>query len=72
MFQAFPLKMVPPRISAPRNKIRNTKNKIFAIEAAPLAIPVNPKIAATIAIIRKVADHFNIAINYLSSESYLN
>ena len=30
------------------------------MEAAPEAIPVNPKIAATIAITRKIADHLSI------------
>ncbi len=39
---------------------KNIPNKIFAIVAAPSAMPVNPKIAAIIAISKKVADHFNI------------
>ncbi len=33
-------------------RIRKIKNKILAIDAAPAAIPVNPKIAATIATIK--------------------
>lgn len=36
------------------------KKRVFAIAAAPDAIPVNPNIAATIAIIRNVADHLSI------------
>jgi hypothetical protein len=56
------LKMVPPNMMAPRKRIINTKNKILAIDAAPDAMPVNPKIAATMAMIRKIADHFNITI----------
>ena len=39
---------------------RKIKNNILAIEAAPAAIPVKPKIAATIAIIKKIAAHFSI------------
>ena len=37
------------------------KNKTFAIEAAPAAIPKNPKKAATIAIIRKITVQRNIS-----------
>ena len=36
------------------------KNMILAMEAAPVAIPVKPKIAATIAITRNMAVHFSI------------
>ena len=36
------------------------KNKVLAIEAAPAAIPVNPNIAATMAITKKIADHLSI------------
>jgi hypothetical protein len=38
------------------------KNKIFAIDAAPAAIPVNPNMPAMIAITRKIAAHFSIAV----------
>jgi len=41
------------------------KNKVLAIPAAPAAIPVNPKIAATSAITRKIADHLSI-ISFLN------
>lgn len=35
---------------------------ILAIDAAPAAIPVNPKRAATMAIIRKITVHRNIVV----------
>ncbi len=38
----------------------NNPNRNFAIDAAPAAMPVNPKIAATIAIIKKMAAHLSI------------
>ncbi len=38
----------------------NNPNRNFAIDAAPAAIPVNPKIAATIAITKNTADHLSI------------
>ena len=42
---------------------RNIKNRIFAIEAAPAAMPVKPNTAATIAITRKRNDQRNIVID---------
>jgi hypothetical protein len=45
---------------ARRNKTIKIKNNTLAISAAPEAIPVNPNIAAITAIIKNVADHFNI------------
>ena len=36
------------------------KKITLAMDAAPAAIPVNPKIAATMAMIRKVAVHLSI------------
>lgn len=59
----FP-KIAPPRINTPRKRTTNTKNNTLAIAAAPLAISVKPKIAATIAIRKKVAAHFNIAFKF--------
>ena len=47
---------------ARRNKIIKIKNNTLAIAAAPEAIPVNPNTAAIMAIIRNVADHFNITL----------
>src|ERR1700720_1944849 len=40
--------------------MRNTKNSILAIPAAATAIPPNPKTAATIAMIRNIADQRSI------------
>lgn len=49
-----------PRISATTKKTINIKNIIFAIDAAPAAISVKPKIEAMIAITRKIKDHLSI------------
>lgn len=43
-----------------RKRTRKIKNNTLAIEAAPAAISVKPKIAAIIAIIKKIAAHFSI------------
>lgn len=43
-------------------KITKTKNMILAMEAAPAAIPVKPKIAAIIAITRNMAVHLRIML----------
>lgn len=51
-----------PAIKATTNSTKKTKNKIFAIEAAPAAMPVNPKRAATNAITRKMSDQRNIVL----------
>jgi len=56
---------------APNNMVimksaRNIKNKIFAIEAAPSAIPPKPKMAAMIAITKKITDHRNISDYFYS------
>jgi hypothetical protein len=40
------------------------KNNILAIDAAAPAMPVKPNIPATIAMIRNMNDHFNIAIDF--------
>jgi hypothetical protein len=40
------------------------KKRTLAIAAAPDAISVNPKIAATIAITKNIAAHLNIVIGY--------
>jgi len=42
------------------NSTRKMKNKILAIDAAPAAIPLNPKIAAMIATTRKIIVHLSI------------
>ncbi len=58
----FFLNIVIPGISAPTNNIMNMVNKILAMDAAPVAIPVNPKTAAIIAITKKIADHLSIGL----------
>ena len=50
-----------------RNKTIKIKNNTLAISAAPAAIPVNPNIAAISAIIKNVADHFNITLVFYGS-----
>jgi hypothetical protein len=48
-------------------RINNTmkmKNKTFAMEAAPAAIPPNPKIAAIIATTRNITDQRSIKNNF--------
>ena len=47
---------------ARRNKTIKIKNNTLAISAAPAAMPVNPNTAAISAIIKNVADHFNITV----------
>jgi len=42
------------------------KNKILAIEAAPAAMPVKPKIAAIIAMIKNIAAHLSITGNLIN------
>ena len=50
-------------------RIRKIKNKTFAMEAAPAAIPKNPNTAAIIAIIRKIAVHRNITFGFSDEKS---
>ena len=56
--------MLAPNTSDSTKSTKKIKNKTLAIEAAPAAIPPNPKIAATIAIIRKVTVQRNIVIKF--------
>jgi hypothetical protein len=53
-------KILEPNIKTKINSTKKMKNKILAIEAAPAAIPVKPKIAAIIAIIKNMAAHLSI------------
>ncbi len=46
------------------NSTKNIKNKIFAIPAAPAAIPPNPKIPATIAKIINVTVQRSIVYGF--------
>ena len=52
------------KISEIRNNTIKTKNRIFAIEAAPAAIPPNPNTAAIIAIIKNVTVQRNISLGF--------
>ena len=54
--------MLTPRIRATIKRTTNTKKIIFAIEAAPAAISVNPKMDAIIAITRNISDHFSMLL----------
>jgi hypothetical protein len=58
----FLLTREEPAIKATTNNTKNTKNNILAIDAAPAAIPVNPKRAAIKATTRKISDHRNIGV----------
>ena len=61
--------LLRPAISDKINKTRKTKNRIFAIPAAPAAIPPKPKIAATKAIIAKMTVHRNIKNDFKLKKS---
>ena len=50
-----------PAIKLSTNNTRKIKNKILAIPAAPAAIPPNPKMAAIIAITKKIIVQRNIS-----------
>lgn len=52
-----------PNINDKRKRTIKIKNKIFAKDAAPAAIPPKPKNAATIAIIKNVTAQRNITVN---------
>lgn len=48
---------------------RNSTNKIFAIPAAPEAMPPNPNRAAISATTRKIKAHLNTAISFSEPSS---
>jgi hypothetical protein len=52
--------MLTPSIRATTKKTTKTKKIIFAMEAAPAAISVNPKIEAMIAMTKNINDHLSI------------
>lgn len=54
--------MVSPKRPNMTTSTRKMKKIIFAIDAAPSAIPVKPKIAAMIAITRKIAVHLSMIL----------
>jgi hypothetical protein len=53
-----------PDINDITNNTRKIKNSTLAIEAAPAAIPPNPKTAAIIATIRNVIVQRNIVVEF--------
>ncbi len=55
-----------PKINDRRNRTMKIANRIFAIEAAPEAIPPKPKIAAMIAMTKKVIVQRNIVVKFRS------
>ena len=52
-----------PKINETRKRIIKIKNRIFAIEAAPEAIPPKPKTAAMIATIKKITVQRSIIVD---------
>ena len=54
--------MKPPAIRLSTNKTKKIKNRILAIEAAPDAMPPNPKIAAIIAMTKNIMVQRSIGI----------
>lgn len=60
----FRLSNVPPAIRVTRNNTMKIKNNIFAIPAAPAAIPVKPNSAATIATTKKINVQRNIVFKF--------
>jgi hypothetical protein len=57
-----------PNRSERINKTIKIKNNTLAMEAAPAAIPPNPKIAAIMATIRNVTVHLSITHQFKNSE----
>jgi hypothetical protein len=51
-------------MSVKANNAAKIPKRIFAMDAAPAAIPVNPKIAATIAMIKNANDQRNIILSF--------
>ena len=59
----YRLKIDAPNAIASTKSTTKTKNRILAIEAAPSAIPPNPNIAATMAMMKNIAAQRNIIMN---------
>ena len=53
-----------PPIKDSRNSTIKIKNRTFAIDAAPAAMPKKPKIPAMIAMIKKITVQRNICVNF--------
>lgn len=64
------LNTLPPNIRVNTNSIIKIQKNTFAIEAAPAAIPPNPKTAAIIAITTKIIAHLSIIISFCSLQTY--
>lgn len=58
------LNKLAPKISVRRNNTTKRKNRNLAIDAAPAAIPVNPKTAAISATMKNVNAQRNIDLNF--------
>jgi len=54
-----------PKSKLNTNSTKKIKNKIFAIPAAPAAIPPKPKIAAMMATIKKITVQRNIVKGFI-------
>jgi hypothetical protein len=57
--------MLAPNNIAIIKSARKMKKRTFAIEAAPSAIPPNPKMAAMMAITKKITDQRNIVLLFM-------
>ena len=53
-----------PAISESRKSTTKTKNKIFAMDAAPAAIPPKPKTAAMIATMKNASAQLNMIVSF--------
>ena len=58
-----------PKINDRRNNTIKIAKRIFAMDAAPAAIPPNPNIAAMIATIKKVTVQRNMIVNFNFNKS---
>ena len=56
--------MLAPKARVATNNTIKIKKRILAIEAAPAAMPPNPKTAAIIAIIKNVTAQRNIVVEF--------
>ena len=65
IFYLIFLYTVTPRSAKITTNARKIKNSTLAIDAAPAAIPPNPKMAAIIAITKNIPAHFNIVNNLM-------
>jgi hypothetical protein len=57
-----------PKMSDTTKSIRNTTKRIFAMPAAPAAMPPKPNTAAIMAIIKNVIDQRNIMCDFELTE----